>query len=522
MEKTRPGLNYDKLHFNRKTVAGALLDTEYDEVRQPMNEQLSKAKELVLLTDAGESDRHEKLYSISVVHNGQAYLYQSGVLKETSHTSDELLKHLLNLPVTIKDKTRFILADGDSTAQAACSKFAEEAEKAGRPPVLWAVCRPHTLNRMTNDVMGTRRSKGKEVACPFHPLHKQVTAIASAIKNTESLWNAYSENVKKTTGKDATRIPFQGGTRWTTAAAIWDHLHANRAALVLMRESEDINKQLPGLESFLSEVTWKRFCRVREILDIIVNGVNLLQSDWARIGLVIPVFRKVLDVSKSVVQKMDEADRELGKTVIESLQRRLDKVMKQPWMVTATCLSPFLLSKPKDPKDPKDSQDRLKRLKEKLLDGFAITADLRKTVAAFLKTQDKGALAAGEMLSYLGRTHTYDAEDEEDLWETARVDTADAWWKTFRGLNPSSPLATYGVRFGQVPAGTAAQERVFSLMGWQSEKRRNRLLAEKIHKLTTVHMYHCHSRETHSWWKGLDEPEEVSAVASVPEVIRVD
>ncbi len=60
MEKTRPGLNYDKLHFNRKTVAGTQLDTEYDEERQPMNEKLNKAKELVLLTEARQTDRHEK------------------------------------------------------------------------------------------------------------------------------------------------------------------------------------------------------------------------------------------------------------------------------------------------------------------------------------------------------------------------------------------------------------------------------------------------------------------------------
>eukprot|EP00756_Hemistasia_phaeocysticola_P038399 Hpha_TRINITY_DN16756_c0_g1::TRINITY_DN16756_c0_g1_i2::g.78869::m.78869 len=107
-----------------------------------------------------------------------------------------------------------------------------------------------------------------------------------------------------------------------------------------------------------------------------------------------------------------------------------------------------------------------------------MTLQLRREMLA-------GEMLAGEMLLFFGKTGAYD--DSADVWSVACTMSPEQWWKLFGPLHEKSLLANFAEDISGVPAGTANVERVFSGFGWQSSGRRCRLLAEKAHKLTTVH-----------------------------------
>ena len=515
LEITRPGLEWKQLSFNRKTVAGPLLDNEYTAITDPQLKALSKADELVILCDAWEDDRKEKLFTILLFHNSKATLFKSGVLKEKVHNAEELKNHLLDLPADILDKIVCILADGDSTAQCSARLFAEEAEKAGRRHCEYGVCGAHSLSRGTNDVVGMHRVAGKDSPYEFNYLHKAVATIAASLRNVEGLRLKWEEKVKATTGKQARLVVIPATTRWTTIVATWSELQMNKEALVLLREDASFVAQLPHIKELLSN--WDTFLMVKEVLDSLALGVELLQSNASRISFVIPVFTKVVEVAGQVHAKMKGEEKKKMKAVVERLQRRLDGYAEKPWIVASTVLHPFFLS------EMSEAEKTALPRAFGMLDGFKITTPLRKTCAAYLK-KIGGAAVSGELLSYVTRigmaaalpqitqhttTGLYEKDEDEDVWEQSRVMPVEKWWEMWGLLYPESKLAAFAKRLTGVPASTAESERVFSQMGWQSEKRRNRLLGERVHKLTAVYRFYKEQEGGGGgggdWWSGLDE-----------------
>jgi hypothetical protein len=172
--------------------------------------------------------------------------------------------------------------------------------------------------------------------------------------------------------------------------------------------------------------------------------------------------------------------------VAEKLQRGLGGAHKQkmglvdveiPWVVAATVLHPLLLLPMEDP------QKRVLSPMKQLVDGFMAKSPLKQQLRITASRYLRGTGAAGadaELLFYLGRQGIYKTDEEETLWAATFTSPPEVWWQMFGNFHPSK-LAAVAARLGRVPAGTAAIERVFSIMGWQSEKRRNRLLSEKIH-----------------------------------------
>ena len=137
--------------------------------------------------------------------------------------------------------------------------------------------------------------------------------------------------------------------------------------------------------------------------------------------------------------------------------------------------------------------------------------------------------AASELLDYVTRRGAFEPTAEEDVWRKSRTTPPEEWWSMWRGLC-GGELAKFATRVTRAKASTGSVERCFSTMGWQSEKRRNRLKPLNVHKLTTVYEHFRDLRKPNTWWDGLEEElnrseanaEEAAGVEDAVEVHEIN
>ena len=139
---------------------------------------------------------------------------------------------------------------------------------------------------------------------------------------------------------------------------------------------------------------------------------------------------------------------------------------------------------------------------------YKVSATLQKKTSKYLKDLH-GAEAGSVVLSFAAKTGVF---DDEDLWAGVGTESSSDFWDKAAFL--ASEIATAqavsrsAATLTGYPSSTAMVERTFSHMKWQNEGRRNRLVAEKIHKLTCVHRaLMVEGDASAAWWS----PEEVEA-----------
>eukprot|EP00756_Hemistasia_phaeocysticola_P031168 Hpha_TRINITY_DN16335_c0_g2::TRINITY_DN16335_c0_g2_i2::g.59827::m.59827 len=105
-----------------------------------------------------------------------------------------------------------------------------------------------------------------------------------------------------------------------------------------------------------------------------------------------------------------------------------------------------------------------------------------------------------ELTFFVGREGAYAKAPGDPLRAAAFTTPPESWWRMWGRIHDASSLCRQGARVTQVQGGTGALENVFSIMGWQTEKRRNRMLSLRIHKLTTVHLALKDKSDSPAWW----------------------
>ncbi len=192
---------------------------------------------------------------------------------------------------------------------------------------------------------------------------------------------------------------------------------------MLLSSDATIAAQLPTLPDLLRD--WAIFSVVKELIDVITQGVQLLQSGEGRMGLVIPVFSAVCDVAEKLQRGLGGAHKQKMGLVVAKLKARLQQYVEIPWVVAATVLHPLLLVPMEDP------QKRVLSPMKQLVDGFMakslLKQQLRDTASRYLR----GTGAAGadaELLFYLGRQGIYKTDEEETLWAATFTSPQEVWW----------------------------------------------------------------------------------------------
>eukprot|EP00755_Sulcionema_specki_P024320 Sspe_Gene.80971::Locus_51477_Transcript_1_1_Confidence_1.000_Length_1203::g.80971::m.80971 len=192
IQATRPGLK-ESLLLNRKQLGGPQLDKAYEAAMTPIRDLVKKTDLLHLLTDAWQTERGDKLFAVCVRIGDLHQAYASGELVESTHTAEELIGHLQDLPDEVTSAAFSITSDGDSTACSAGKKFCE-MQKAKGVEMHHLICGAHTVMRCVNDLVGTRQERNKDVNNPFTHIHRQITSAVGQLRNTEAIRKRYGQH----------------------------------------------------------------------------------------------------------------------------------------------------------------------------------------------------------------------------------------------------------------------------------------------------------------------------------------
>ena len=74
------------------------------------------------------------------------------------------------------------------------------------------------------------------------------------------------------------------------------------------------------------------------------------------------------------------------------------------------------------------------------------------------------------------------------------IDTALSWWKTCTILPPY--LQLLGIKLFSITPHTASCERIWSICGWMTGKRRTNLSVENLESLVKIHSYYINNKES--------------------------
>ena len=291
MRLTRPTL---RRVVGEDALRGPLLDEAYQKVVTPAIEAVKRSAEekgtgLSLHADAWESKlRKQHLLSVSVC-SPDPLLLASQTLTERSHTGEEYCAALKGIieDAGIAGLLTAVLVDAGS----GILKGAKDL-KLTYPEILVLICVCHSLNRLLNDIVGTRQVAKKETPNVYNSIFVWSNQLVSSVKNVESIRKAVYA-IQHASGMTEKVSPVGNNTRWLTTGASWDWINSNFNTMRTLLNDENeiaIRNQCPSLQKFEDLVFWEKFIFVHKLVGATTEAILYMEQDAARIGHILPMF----------------------------------------------------------------------------------------------------------------------------------------------------------------------------------------------------------------------------------------
>eukprot|EP01061_Rhynchopus_euleeides_P004520 TRINITY_DN13774_c0_g2_i1.p1 TRINITY_DN13774_c0_g2~~TRINITY_DN13774_c0_g2_i1.p1 ORF type:complete len:254 (-),score=41.44 TRINITY_DN13774_c0_g2_i1:54-815(-) len=224
--------------------------------------------------------------------------------------------------------------------------------------------------------------------------------------------------------------------------------------------------------------------------------VQLLQSDSATVGYILPAFDHILKAVDKCIADLPTEEASKMRSVRGNIQARHDKYLNHEggWIAAATLLTPALTtSRPAPPKDPR------------AIVKYTASKDVKTMAKRYLRSIDAELPPA--LLEFLGHSGVFAPDEMEDYSSLVWRKSPEEWWRLLLLEIPTN-LGRVAHAFVGIPASSAALERTFSTMGWVGHGRRNRLIADKASKLAVVHAsLKCKTPDA-MWW----DAEQLAAI----------
>ena len=340
MMATRPGLKKEHIP-SRHVISTTLLDKVHTTICVPKFDKLAKNEHISLQSDTWKNSRAEKVFACAGTAGEQAGLIvNSGILQQKQHNAQELLSHLTQTPEKFQKKAVALISDGDTTATKANKLFKAELKKKNID-VHTIVCAAHTVQRMVNDCLGTKKSKGNETGQEFNYVTKLLNSVVASLKNVDYLRAVLKE--KQTELSQRTNAPkLMAITRWTTTSKLFDFVAQYREALLLVADDEEALARCPDILKVCNSMPLIR--AIHKFVEKAGVVVNLLQSDSCRIGFVIPLLEQALSAAKETKAALATVeDKQKMENVIKKIQVRVSRYITHEDGVfsAATLLNPF-------------------------------------------------------------------------------------------------------------------------------------------------------------------------------------
>ena len=475
MRATRPTL---RRVVDEDAIRGPLLDAAYEEI---VLDEITRIKHaardngtgISLHADAWESKlKKQHLLSVSIC-SPEPQLLASHTLTQRSHDGEEYctaLKQIIS-ETGIGQYLTAVLVDAGS----AILKGAKDLKDV-YPTILILVCVCHALNRLLNDIIGTRTVSKKDTPNVYNAYFVWSNQIVSAVKNTENIRKAVYA-IQAASAMVEKVSPVGNNTRWLTIGDSWDWINNNFNTMRTLMNDENetsIHNQMPALQKFGDLAFWEKFMFVRKLVCSTTEAIRYMEQDSARIGHILPMFWAL----KQVFNACTTPDGEVPghKKCKKARDEREKYYVDTSHCVLATILSPTCYIPDAEGKVPRGVLGRyLETFDPKSL------MDQAEKAVLWADNEEAELELLREISCFLSREAPYHSKM---LW-CHEKSAPEVFWGIASKLYPNLLLPPRAKKLCSIVPHTAVQERVFSTMGWQSEGRENMDL-QRLHKVTAI------------------------------------
>ena len=476
MRATRPTL---RRVVDEDAIRGPLLDAAYEEI---VLDEITRIKHaardngtgISLHADAWESKlKKQHLLSVSIC-SPEPQLLASHTLTQRSHDGEEYctaLKQIIS-ETGIGQYLTAVLVDAGS----AILKGAKDLKDV-YPTILILVCVCHALNRLLNDIIGTRTVSKKDTPNVYNAYFVWSNQIVSAVKNTENIRKAVYA-IQAASAMVEKVSPVGNNTRWLTIGDSWDWINNNFNTMRTLMNDENetsIHNQMPALQKFGDLAFWEKFMFVRKLVCSTTEAIRYMEQDSARIGHILPMFWAL----KQVFNACTTPDGEVPghKKCKKARDEREKYYVDTSHCVLATILSPTCYIPDAEGKVPRGVLGRYLET----FDPKSLMDQAEKAVELWADNEEAELELLREISCFLSREAPYHSKM---LW-CHEKSAPEVFWGIASKLYPNLLLPPRAKKLCSIVPHTAVQERVFSTMGWQSEGRENMDL-QRLHKVTAI------------------------------------
>lgn len=426
---------------SRHDLSNRLLDREYEEVTNFVDEQIKNADFVSIVTDGWSNIRNEGIISY-VVTTPTPIFYKSLEVKENRHTAVYISQELLKVIDEIgAEKITALVTDNAKNMKAAWLMV-----QAQYAHIFTIGCAAHGLNLLLNDIYKIKT---------FQMIISNAKEVVKYVKNKQALLSVFTAKQKARRGSAASTLKLPAETRWCSTLIMFESLLNGKESLqeAVLIEELNVDKNIRQL-ILDNEMFWMSVHSLLNMITPICNGIKQIESDSATLSDVPYVFLCIKESLDSLVlTPLQREEEDAVKVLVET--RRV--IICQPIHYAAYILNPRYFQNDLDDVDFRSGVDFL---------------------SSFPFNEPTSILA--DFAKYKARDSIY---SNNSVWECAKQLTPLVWWK---GFFKGQCLCSIALRLFNIPPSSAACERIFSAFSNTHTLTRNRLNNERVSKLVSV------------------------------------
>ncbi|KAK3930113.1 Putative AC transposase [Frankliniella fusca] len=247
-------------------LRNSLLDNQYEEINNKLQDQINKTENVCILTDGYSNIRNEGIMAFIITTPAPLFYDMSlpGTEKENSeYVSQELSKIIENVgPEKV---------NGVCTDNAAVMKKTWEIIEEKYPHIVCYGCSPHTLNLLSKDISKLTSIK---------QLLRKSQNVVKAIKRSHVPLAIFTRKQKCAHGANAITLKLPGKTRWSGIEEMLNSLYKNRKELKeTVIDSRVKFKDATIRTTVLDEEFWELVNSTRKLMRPIVKSIIYLEGD---------------------------------------------------------------------------------------------------------------------------------------------------------------------------------------------------------------------------------------------------
>lgn len=430
----------------RKVLSTTLLDKEFDNVKEKVNENIRVAQDVHLCVDGWSNMRNEGILNF-VIHTPKPNFYCFVETKTNRHTAEYLFSESCKVLEAVGPQKFLAVVSDNAANMIKCGKMVETKYK----NIVWIGCLAHTLHLLINDIL-----KLESVSQCFD----KTIQIIKTIRHSQVLTATFKQVGLEKGIQISLHLPVK--TRWGSYLQSLESLYSTKIVVQTLAINEEhiqsFGKNLKQV--ILDDDLWCEIDDLKRFLDPIVKWITVLEGDYCGIH---GVYKAFAELTKHFEKSCNIFFPDESQNIQDKFRERKQHALK------GVHLAAFML----DPKVEGEERDTL--LPSEVIEACETIYDVARNMEGI--SED---IVLKELSSFRAKE---DLWSKPFLWKSSNIIEPNTWWKTFFY---NTELGKVAVRILTIPATSASVERSFSTFSNVHTKKRHRLNATRAGKLCYI------------------------------------